>query len=183
MGMRATIGYIDTDNSMKLTSVQWSTMLDRTLGFYASKVAASGNDPVEGIHSLVKNITERFWHIGALEVARPDEEEEDGDTQLGHNVYADLAREREGDDAQLGIFDADTEENQRETARNFHLNGGSVGVIVDANDTDGTIELFYDNNETDELESRVFTVSELAEYYEGANEGEGVELMELPFRQ
>lgn len=178
MGMRATIGYIDTDKTMKLTTVQWSTMLDRTFGYYASRELENEEDPIEGVRELVKYVTDHYQHISCFEIT--DNTSVDGLVHLAHDVCVSGPQERESGD--YGIFPADTSENHRKNARYFHLDHGSVGVLIDANSTSESVEFFYinDDYDTEEVQCSVISLYELAEFYAKANEGH--DLMKLPFR-
>lgn len=181
MGMRGTIGYIDTDSTMKLTMVQWSTMLDRTIGVLAANSIRNGEDPVEAVRALVKDVTNRFFHISALETVSDEEDGNNVDeVVLSHGIYAHAPAEREGEFADVGVYGVDSVDNHRELAHDYHLNGQSIGLVVDANSDNENIEFFYDNNETDEFETNMLSVHDLADFY--ANDYIEDDLMDLSFR-
>lgn len=93
MGMRATIAFVDKDKSVKLTSVQWSTRLDQTLGHMASEARKNNQDPGKVIAGLFRMITSKWNHVSAVQLS--DEAPTDREIIMGHNVRVDFPQKHE----------------------------------------------------------------------------------------
>lgn len=64
MGMRATFAHIDTKGTLKMTSVHWSTIIDKNLS-YALK---GHKNPANALSRLLNKVTSEFEHISALDL-------------------------------------------------------------------------------------------------------------------
>lgn len=148
MGMRAGIIYKDSNGTSHLTSIQWSTMIDRTLGHFIAQSQA----PEADVKDLFKMITRNFGHIGSLEIVRNEDVMEEQDRLYG-TIYAHSVMEK-----------FKSQFNNVEDAIDSHLNGGSIGAIFDEAHPE-RITFYFDNPVTDELEMRNCSIQALGKFY------------------
>lgn len=159
MGMRATVAFVDTDKSVKLTSVQWSTRLDQTLGHMASEARKAGQDPAKVIAGLFRTVTSKWNHISAVQLS--DEAPTDREIVMGHNVRVDFPQKHKPQTRYASRKSVDI--------YNYHLDGGSIGAIYDMNNP-GIIEFFWEDydyeTDTDNgIKTRKCSIDALANFY------------------
>lgn len=159
MGMRATVAFVDTDKSVKLTSVQWSTRLDQTLGHMASEARKAGQDPAKVIAGLFRTVTSKWNHVSAIQIS--DEAPTDREIVMGHDVRVDFPQKHEPQIRYANRKSVDI--------YNYHLNGGSIGAIYDMSNPD-IIEFFWEDydyeTDTDNgIKTRKCSIDSLANFY------------------
>lgn len=165
MGMRATIAYIKTDKTVQLTSLQWSTRLDQTLGHMANSARENNQSPSVVIADLFKAVTSQWMHASAIEIdlgtdltydLSPGESVKinERDFYFGHSVQASFPQ-GEGNKT-YNVKDIDI--------YNYHLDGGSIGAIYDERKPN-YIEFFWTNPDTYEVETRKCSIDALANFY------------------
>jgi len=154
MGMRATVAFVNTDKSVKLTSVQWSTRLDQTLGHMAHKVRENGDDHYKAIAGLFRTVTSRWNHVSSIELN--DGAPTNRDIVMGANVVVNFPQKDEPQKRYANRKSVDI--------YNYHLDGGSVGAIYDMSKP-GYIEFFWRDYDTDTIQTRNCNISALADFY------------------
>lgn len=161
MGMRATIAYVGFDETVAMTTVQWSTRIDQTLGHAANQVRAKGEDMGAYMGHLFGSITHNFGHISALEIDVDYKPSPFGkDYRFDRGVYAASYQDEMPDYNKFA---------NREVVDiyDYHLDGGSIGAIYDERTPD-KIEFFWMNDDTGMLETRKCGIEALANFYKDA---------------
>lgn len=154
MGMRGTIAFVDTDRSVRLTTVQWSTHLDRTIGHFAAMARKDEQDMYTEVAELFRAIT-RYNHISCLEVENDKFAAEKNDEKVGYGVYIN----RPVNDAPVKI----SKNRNFIDIYNYHLDSDSMGAIYDMAKPD-KIEFFWENN-YGVIEKRICGIMSLANFY------------------
>jgi len=149
MGMRAGIIYRNRNEISTITSVQWSTRIDQTLGHYIANSSA----PVESVRILFSTITESFSHISALETKYDEDKIEDNDYSF-ESVYVKSIQE----------FEYSREFTNIQEAMESHLNSSSIGAIFDENNPE-FISFYFENPYTEEIEVRNRSIASLGNFY------------------
>lgn len=176
MGMRATIAYIDNKDVIHLTTVQWSTRLDQTLGHYFSEERKAGKNAHASMKALFEKIAANE-HISCLDLDLDYNPENDyrggaATEHIGHNVYL---KGMQGDE--LATFES--EHDISGGIYGYHLNGGSIGAIYKAYEPN-KVEFFWSENATD-IGNAVENLDELADFYSNA-EDDSDKVKEYSFR-
>lgn len=163
MGMRATVAFVDKDKSVKVTSVQWSTRLDQTLGHMSSESIKKDQDPGKVIAGLFRTITQRWNHVSAIEINNDFDPNDVNNRNIvmGHDIVVNFAQKNEPQKRYASRKDIDI--------YNYHLDGGSIGAIYDMSTPD-IIEFFwndydYDTDTDHGVQSRKCKISSLANFY------------------
>lgn len=163
MGMRATVAFVDKDKSVKVTSVQWSTRLDQTLGHMASESIKNDQDPRKVIAGLFRTITKNWNHVSAIEISDGANlgDVNNRDIVMGHNIVVNYAQKNEPQKRYASRKDIDI--------YNYHLDGSSIGAIYDMSTPD-IIEFFwnaydYDTDTDYGVQSRKCNINSLANFY------------------
>lgn len=182
MGMRATFGYIADDRTMKLTSVQWSTMIDRAIGVCAHNARENGDSPVHAVHQMFKGITDQYEHISSLDVpSASGAPVTSPDVELNNGLV--LSRGLERENLHDGIYYPQkgwTLRALKDTAYGFHLDGGSLGVVLNEREiSSGKVELFYYEEGTENVKVSSLSIEALANFY---GDGTGNTLKPFGFR-
>lgn len=158
MGMRATIAYVGFDGAVAMTSVQWSTRIDQTLGYVANQVRAKGEDMNAYMGHLFGSITHNFGHISALEQDVDYTPSSFGkDYRFDRGAYAASVQDEMPDYNKFA---------NRKVAKiySYHLDAGSIGAIYDERTPD-KIEFFWRNDVTGQIETRKCGIEALANFY------------------
>lgn len=164
MGQRATIAFIDTDKSVQLTSVQWSTRLDQTLGHMANEARKANQDPAKVIAGLFRKVTRSYGHVSAVEISSKTDKffNKNTDKEIGYGVSMSSGQDKNPTDNKFSNRD-------RVDIYNWHLDGSSIGAIYDMSKPD-IIEFFWDgydyNTDTDMgIKTRKCSIDSLANFY------------------
>lgn len=179
MGMRATIGYVQNDGKTSVVSVQWSTVLDRTLGHFIADAMKSGDDVHEKLREFFSGVTKN-GHISSVDI---DFTLSDGDRQwMGKcETYGPLVVS-----GIQGVFKGDRDFYNSESdvpggsIENYHLDSGSIGAVYREKDPN-RIEFFWNNNLTGEVEKRYCGIDPLARFYNNVEKNQS-KLKKFGFR-
>ena len=170
MGMRATIAYISEDKTVSLTSLQWSTRLDQTLGHMASSARQSGKSPISTIANLFKTVTSNWQHLSAIELNF----EANTSDEPGTTLLQDMEGSRQ--DFHFGhrvqVCAPQGVNNKTHNLKNidiykYHLDSGSIGAIYNERNPH-YIEFFWMNPNTRNIETRKCSINSLANFYKEA---------------
>lgn len=157
MGMRASIAYVSKDKTVRMTTVQWSTMIDQTLGYFIAECQRDGLDYEMEVMNLLRTITRDYEHISALNF-------NDAPSSYGtnkrylHNIVAESVCNVDSDYDNLyasaknipgGIYD-------------YHLDSGSIGVVYRENAPD-KLEFFWDDD--NKIATRKCSMKSLGHFY------------------
>lgn len=152
MGMRASIAMTGVDGLTRITSVQWSTRLDQTIGNYLAQAKAEEVELPEALTELLNEVLSH-GHISALEMIAGDE----GGYKpiaLGRNTFISFAQEDGSTPAEM----------TREQVREYHLDGGSIGAHYDQR-RPNLLEFFWYDEATAEIAHSELTLYALARSY------------------
>lgn len=159
MGMRATIAYISKDNRVRLTSVQWSTVLDKTLGHMIAQAKDAGDDATHLVSDAFKTITSTFEHVSCVDIVEEGENIPTPTTPLAYDVSIiggqPIDMKNEWVLGEIDIYD-------------YHLDGGSIGAVYNENKPE-TIQFFWSDYETDEIKTRNCGIDALGKFYGNPN--------------
>lgn len=172
MGMRAGIIYKDKNGISHLTTSQWSTRIDQTLGHFI----ANSDNPIEDVRNLFKNITEQFDHVSALEIYRENEDygfNAETDVSYDNVVYA--ARGCKFNDGGTNDF------SDAFYAMNVHLDGGSIGAMFDEKHPE-RITFYFDSEVSYKMETRNRSINNLGGFYSDVDK-KPQKLMKFDFRE
>lgn len=172
MGMRATIAYINKDNRVRLTTVQWSTVLDKTLGHMIAQEQDAGGDATHLVSDAFKTITSTFEHVSCVDIVEEGENIQIPTTPLAYDVFI------FGGQA-IGAYDVSTIGGQSISMKNewdlgeidiygYHLDGNSLGAVYNENKPE-TIQFFWANREMDEIKTRNCGIDALGKFYGNPN--------------
>lgn len=132
MGMLANFSYVDQTGALTMTTVQWSTMIDRIL----SEALRDHSNPHKALKRLFKKVTE-FEHISALDTTAP------ADALIAEGLIAPAVSLPYGLYAH-GVYtsfgptrytrkEVEKRGGVRNIVEEYHFEDG-ISVIVDAND-------------------------------------------------
>lgn len=167
MGMRAGLIYKAKSGISTLTSVQWSTLTDQSLGHFAANSQAAEAD----LKDLFKTITDNYDHISALEI---DDTPADKHSLSFGVVKAVSGHKRK--DGSLEYYQFDNAQDAMED----YLDGHSVGAMFNEANPE-RVTFYFISNETRELETRNAGISALAKFYNDVD-NKSDKLKKFPFR-
>lgn len=142
MGQRASIAHIKKNGKTRITSVQWSRFLDKTIGHYLNEADKTDHDLTGAAQKFFSQVT-AYDHISSVEVDDESDTENQSTREhklIEHGVLIDgiqnvndnrYAKER---DVPGGVYE-------------YELNSGSIGAVYRENEPD-IIELFYYHDKT-----------------------------------
>ena len=165
MGMRAGIIYKDKTGTSVLTTLQWSTRLDQTLGHH---IARSGN-PMADVKHIFKSVVDKYSHVSAMEIVTTPEGRLSGAIKACNGYEWDGHSERA-----RSIFDGHKE------AMECHLDSGSIGAMFDESHPD-RITFYFISDKTDEIEVKNCSIEALGKFYKDV-EGKPGKLKKFSFR-
>lgn len=182
MGQRATIAVINEDKMTYRTSVQWSTVLDRNLGIFAHRAENEGEDMREAVFTMLNDLTRTYEHISALDAVSGDERQASREAEVGHGMAVVGGYQRDVTNRSDGAVELSrTIEEAKKDSYEYHLDGGSVGVVIEEKTflKTGKLELFYISDITDEIKVSTVNIKALANFYKN---GERRDLRKFDFR-
>lgn len=144
MGMRASLIYRGSNRDYKSTSIQWSTILDMSLGYYLSQFDTS-EEKITKTHDFFANTVHKYSHVSSIEIT--DKENK----TIGLNNPVERVK-----GIRYNIHNA------MEIMQN-HLNKGSLGALYDVNKPDKITFFCYDDN--DILITKNCSIEALSKYY------------------
>lgn len=160
MGMRASAVYIDKTGTGFLTTLQWSTKIDKTLGYELSLVGENEDANVRMTQIFAPLAA--FEHLSAIDTFDPEEDEMlAGDIMVTPSLV--FSGPQPAGDAVFANVDKDMS-----LITNWHLDSGSLGVIYDARYT-SVLTFFYLDDQTDNVRTLNMTFDELIKVYVDKN--------------
>lgn len=144
MGMRASLIYRGTNRDYKSTSIQWSTILDMSLGYYLSQFDTS-EEKITKTHDLFANTVHKYDHVSSIEITHKENK------TIGLTNPIERVK---------GIHYKP--HNAMELMPN-HLDGGSLGALYDVNKPDKITFFYYDNQGV--LITKNCGIEALSKYY------------------
>lgn len=161
MGMRASAVYIDKTGTGFLTTLQWSTKIDKTLGYELSLVGENEDANVRMTQIFAPLAA--FEHLSAIDTFDPEEDEMlAGDIMVTPSLVFSGPQPAEG----AQVFPHADKDMKR--MKEWHLNSGSLGVIYDARYT-SVLRFFYLDDQTDNVRTLNMTFDELIKAYVDKN--------------
>lgn len=148
MGQRATIALTDNTGATLLTSVQWSTMLHRSLGEALKNVAA--DQRADAIVEVFAKVTE-YEHISSIDTS------ESAAINAGHGLYIFCPQDCNPTRLKRACSDTDIYE--------WHLDGNSIGAHYDQRMPDA-LTFFWSvwDGKRERIETRVVSLADLATF-------------------
>lgn len=152
MGMRASIAMTGIDGLTRITSVQWSTRLDQTIGNYLAQRGTQGDELSVALSELLEAVI-KHGHISALEILESAEEGYKA-VPLGYGTFISFPQEKGVKPAKMS----------RQEVREYHLDYGSIGAHYDQRHPE-RIEFFWYDDATGVVTHRNVSLAELVRFY------------------
>lgn len=172
MGMRATIAYVEATGKTFVTTVQWATRLDQTIGHYLHSERENGVAVNESAKDLIAMVTKNHGHISALEISDAKDVLRTNDIPVSNSVVI------AGHQSSANVFNSELEASAE--IYDNELDGGSIGAVYRENKPD-SVEFFWVDPTSYDLIKRNSGTGALANFYSDVH-GKPSKLKKMSFR-